>query len=385
MAQFPKVKILRAESRGGLIKARIMGAKAAKGPVLTFLDSHIECAPGWLEPLLDRIAIDKTNVVCPVIDVIDDESLAFSYQTSEMLQVGGFDWMLVFDWNTVPQAERNRKNNSAEPTRSPTMAGGLFSIDKAFFEKLGMYDPDFDIWGAENLEISFKTWMCGGTLEIIPCSHVGHIFRKKSPYQWRPGVDVLRRNTIRLAEVWMDEYAKFYYLRTGEAKGDYGDISDRVKLRKDLNCKSFKWYMENVYSHMKVPDNLAEGEVQNEGSAGYCLDAAVREQDTSGKIQMYGCHHLGGNQFFEYTREHEIRKDKHCLDFNNELMLFQCHGAKGTQEWSYDPNTKHITHSRGQLCLARSNYHANSLEMQACNNTHPSQRWNFQYLYNEKF
>lgn len=57
--------------------------------------------------------------------------------------------------------------------------------------------------------------MCGGTLEIVPCSHVGHIFRKRSPYKWRSGVNVLKKNSIRLAEVWMDDYAKYYYERIG--------------------------------------------------------------------------------------------------------------------------------------------------------------------------
>ena len=59
----------------------------------------------------------------------------------------------------------------------------------------------------------FQVWMCGGTLEIVPCSHVGHIFRKRSPYKWRGGVNVVKKNSIRLAEVWMDEYKQYYYER----------------------------------------------------------------------------------------------------------------------------------------------------------------------------
>ena len=45
-----------------------------------------------------------------------------------------------------------------------------------------------------------------GTLVTSPCSHVGHIFRKRSPYKWLPGVNVVKKNAVRVAEVWLDEY-----------------------------------------------------------------------------------------------------------------------------------------------------------------------------------
>ena len=70
--------------------------------------------------------------------------------------MGGFDWNLQFNWHAVPERERSRHTHIAEAVATPTMAGGLFSIDRHFFEKLGTYDSGFDIWGGENLELSFK-------------------------------------------------------------------------------------------------------------------------------------------------------------------------------------------------------------------------------------
>lgn len=64
---------------------------------------------GWVEPLLDRIAEDKRNVVCPVIDVIEDDSFKYQYGNARSTSIGGFDWNLQFNWHAIPEDERARR------------------------------------------------------------------------------------------------------------------------------------------------------------------------------------------------------------------------------------------------------------------------------------
>uniref|UniRef100_A0A1B0CSE3 Polypeptide N-acetylgalactosaminyltransferase n=2 Tax=Lutzomyia longipalpis TaxID=7200 RepID=A0A1B0CSE3_LUTLO len=412
---YPKVKIIRAQKREGLIRARLLGASHTDAPVLTYLDSHCECAPGWLEPLLDRIARNSTTVVCPVIDVIDDTTMEFHWRDSGGVNVGGFDWNLQFNWHAVPEREKKRHKNSAEPVWSPTMAGGLFSIDRKFFERLGTYDSGFDIWGGENLELSFKTWMCGGTLEIVPCSHVGHIFRKRSPYKWRSGVNVLKRNSVRLAEVWLDDYAQYYYQRIGNDKGDYGDVSSRRKLRDELKCKPFKWYLDNIYPEIFIPgEAVASGEIRNLAFGGrtcldsparkkdlkkavglypchnqggnqisnswsnLCLDSAANPEDMHVPINLWPCHRQGGNQYWMMSKTGEIRRDEACLDYaGQEVILYPCHGSKGNQFWAYNQDTKQIRHGSSEKCIAI-NEAKTKVTMEECDVHKEQQKWQMQ-------
>ncbi|KAJ8923346.1 hypothetical protein NQ315_001904 [Exocentrus adspersus] len=349
------VYVFRTGKRSGLIRARLLGAKHVTGQVITFLDAHCECTEGWLEPLLARIVQDRKTVVCPIIDVISDET--FEYITASDMTWGGFNWKLNFRWYRVPQREMDRRNGDrTAPLRTPTMAGGLFSIDKDYFYELGAYDEGMDIWGGENLEMSFRVWQCGGKLEIIPCSHVGHVFRDKSPYTFPGGVSkIVLHNAARVAEVWMDEWRDFYYaMNPGARNVPVGDISERQALREKLKCKSFRWYLENIYPESQMPlDYYYLGDIRNVETRN-CLDTMGRKSGEN--LGMTYCHHLGGNQVFAYTKRQQIMSDDNCLDANSRtgpVKLVRCHGMGGNQAWVYDEVDKTIKHVNTGSCLTK--------------------------------
>ncbi|KAG5846584.1 hypothetical protein ANANG_G00116540 [Anguilla anguilla] len=357
LTKLPKVKCLRNERREGLIRSRVRGADAARAGVLTFLDSHCEVNKDWLPPLLHRIKEDPTCVVSPVIDIINMDSFAYVAASSDLR--GGFDWSLHFKWEQLSAEQKARRVDPTEPIRTPIIAGGLFVIDKSWFNHLGKYDTAMDIWGGENFEISFRVWMCGGSLEIVPCSRVGHVFRKKHPYIFPEGnANTYIKNTRRTAEVWMDEFKLFYYSARPAARGKpYGDVHGREELRRSLNCKSFKWYLDNVYPELKIPDDsdIKTGVIRQRQN---CLESRKVEGQDLPVLTLGPCMGTKAvpafNQEWLYTHGQQIRQQQHCLSLAttfpaSQVLLVPCNIGDGKQKWQ--KSGTHIEHLASHYCL----------------------------------
>lgn len=63
---------------------------------MTFLDAHVECNIGWLEPLLTLVAADRTTIANPIMDHIRYDSLELIGSGPDYF--GMFDWTFIFNW-----------------------------------------------------------------------------------------------------------------------------------------------------------------------------------------------------------------------------------------------------------------------------------------------
>uniref|UniRef100_A0A0K2TIP3 Polypeptide N-acetylgalactosaminyltransferase n=1 Tax=Lepeophtheirus salmonis TaxID=72036 RepID=A0A0K2TIP3_LEPSM len=370
------VKVVRLPERGGLITARLAGAKKSLGDVIVFLDSHTEANANFLPPLLEPIAEDYRTVVCPFIDVIDHDTFAYSAQDEG--RRGAFDWQLFY--KRLPLLESDLKDPT-KPFNSPVMAGGLFAISARFFWELGGYDEGLQIWGGEQYELSFKIWQCGGKLVDSPCSRIGHIYRAFVPFSSGGKDGYMLHNHKRVIEVWMDEYKEFVYKKTPSLKNiNPGDLSKQKEVRQRLQCKSFKWFMEEIafdlvkhYPAVEPPD-FASGFIRTVKNPNLCIGSS--NEGPHSKLIVTECSHefrLSFRKDMRFKSLEGVCWDAGSYNDGSHIGTYSCHGQQGNQLFKYDLKTKRILQGGNNRCLEHSPID-NDLVMKTCADK-ISQQW----------
>ncbi|XP_070494252.1 N-acetylgalactosaminyltransferase 6-like [Chironomus tepperi] len=379
-----KVKIINLPERKGLIRTRMEGARSATGEVLVFFDSHMEVGYNYLPPLLAPIKDNRRISTVPIIDDFDAKNFGY-YELNPTR--GVIDWMWIF------HEIRKELEDPVMPFSTPIMLGCAFAIDRKFFiEELGGYDEQLDIWNGENYELSFKLHLCADGLFEVPCSRVAHTFREINPSRsWK--YDYVARNFKRVAEVWLDDYKEILYARDPEKfeNVDPGDLTLQKKIRRDLNCKPFKHFLDVVapdmaarYPPLRQVPVFASGTIKSVANdSNLCIYA---ENVPYIDMELTDCYpnliepFLPMYWLLTFYKQISLKSTELCMDTAG-VSLFDCHYEGGNQLFKYDTGTMQIMNNNKNktVCLT-ANHETRKLNFEECDEYNDYQRWEFGYV-----
>ena len=108
----------------------------------------------------------------------------------------------------------------------------------------------------------------------------------------------------------------FYMHRPDLQSIDIGDLNSRIRLRRDLKCKSFQWYLDEVIPEKFIPTDHAQayGRVTNVAHGKpLCLDYMQHNEDLAYDLGLYPCHaELSMSQFFVFSKDGRLRREESC-------------------------------------------------------------------------
>lgn len=243
--------------------------------------------------------------------------------------------------------------------------------------------------------MSFKTHLCGDGMFEIPCSRVAHTFRNKNYYKSEKGDDYVAKNLKRITEVWLDEFKHKVYENSPKRYANViaGDLTQPKEVKKLLNCKPFRYYLEYVATEMlqryplEDPGYFAAGAIQSKIQAQdgkhYCID--TNQTGTKGLMVLKKCHfnlvHPPEHQNFKLTWHRNIKHSKKDVCLQQNIQLRDCHYLGGNQLWKFDLRTSQIISPllNQTKCLS-ADINNQVITLAECHPEDNNQKWNWGHI-----
>jgi len=214
----PEARVIRNEKQRGLVWGRNYATDIAKSDIIISIDPHCKItSKRWMSVIAKRLEESYDCIAVPKTYCLNPETWEeFNKDKPGFKTI--WDWSLDFRW----------KMPSTVGSETPAFAGHCFAFTKSWWEECGGLDTGMKVWGGENIEFALRTWLCGGSVEIVDC-FVSHWF--KSRFQYNMSFRVLLENKARIAESWFDDYKGRFYASVGAQRGsiDFGDIRHTLR------------------------------------------------------------------------------------------------------------------------------------------------------------
>ncbi|RUS84775.1 hypothetical protein EGW08_007459, partial [Elysia chlorotica] len=375
------VKLVRQESRQGLIRSRLEGLSYVKAKVVVFLDSHMEVNEDWLQPLLTEIVKKREILALAQLDYIDKDTFNYNFYPGYRTRYG-FRWDMQF-FETYFRPDQTAGKADTDPLPGVLFVGTGFAVDVQYFKRIGAYDPGMMIWGGENIELAWRVWMCGGQILHIPCSHIGHIERHQ-PYTFPDGrIKTEMKNYKRAVDLWLGDYKEYVYkLYPGMETLDAGNLGNRELIPSQLGCKNFTWFIDNIWPELLryQEDGDPWGMIKT-STGNMCLDNDNYVFQGPKQLLIQPCIYDLQRQGFSLTKTGQLKTTIHCVVATSEdadLIPFIENCFLGPpQKWEYSKG--HLVHIPSGMCLhAMGAGEQQTPVLQPCREDAPAQKWIFE-------
>ena len=328
------VKLLRMSQKVGQARARTRAIEEAKTEYLVFLDTTVVCNAGWLPPLTELLRKEHSAIAVPHYDSIKNP-ISYEYAKTDWELLTTFSWSLTM--RTSPSHVTN-KDSIAPFINSPAIRGTAWAVRKLFLKRIGGFDESMNDVGGESLELSLRTWMCGGVIKILPCSRVG-VLNLKDPVKV-----IMAENIRRIVELWMPEKRNFIFKHTN-VQGAM-DATEKTSLKarwqqlSALECQKFDWYQRTIIPDIYTPDMDAIAYGLLRCKSGRCARTGDDKRLDLGqcKPDQYKLHPI--QMIFEQSKGGTIKTDGRCLTVlpSAYVVVEECRKGESKQQWEVKQN-----------------------------------------------
>ena len=159
---FPEVCVVRNESNVGFARGNNIGAEAAGGQYVAFLNNDTRVDEAWARELVGPVVRDE-SVVCTASKMVDWDGKVIDF-VHGVMNFYGFGH----------QKDIGRKNVGVDREMPMLFAcGGSMLIDRNVFLETGGFDEDYSFY-FEDVDLGWRMWLMGYRVILAPTAITYH-------------------------------------------------------------------------------------------------------------------------------------------------------------------------------------------------------------------